>query len=141
VTPEELVLIEASAAQVVAHPTAFAERFYETLFSVAPRTRALFGDDMSAQKDKLVSEVAFLIGASADIDTFVGRAHDLGRRHSDYGVTADDFAPVREALLAALETVGGDNVTDEHLAAWDKLYRLIAATMLEGMREQTFADR
>ncbi len=136
-TPEELSLIAADGRAVASIGDGFAERFYATLFEVAPSTRTLFPDDLVAQRGKLVDELGFLVEAAtaggdrADLGPFLERARELGRRHVGYGVRGVDYGPVGVALLAALR----DSVPDwsaEHEAAWTKLYGLIADVMREG---------
>lgn len=136
-TPDEIDLILADGALVRADADGFASSFYDTLFEIAPATRQLFPDDMTSQRGKLVDELAFLIEAvtpspdGATIETFLDRAHDLGRRHVEYGVQGSHYAPVRTALLAALRT-RIDGWGPEHHDAWDKLFRLISDVMREG---------
>lgn len=136
-TPDELDLIAADGELVRADTGSFSVKFYETLFEIAPATRDLFPDDLVAQRGKLVNELAFLVEAATssrdagDLGRFVERAHDLGRRHVDYGVTGADYAPVGVALNAALRSsIEGWDVA--HELAWTKLFRLISDVMREG---------
>ena len=136
-TPADLALIQADAAVFTERPDEYARAFYATLFELAPESRGLFPDDMAAQRAKLTDELRVLLDAADVLRThgslaeFAARAHDLGRRHRDYGVTAAAYAPVGVALVAALrETVSGFD--DEHVAAWQKLYQVVADTMREG---------
>jgi hemoglobin-like flavoprotein len=137
-TPEQLDIVSRSASQACADRRGFATRFYDHLFASAPAVRPLFPDDMSGQYDKLVDEVAFLAGAATDLDSFLGRAKELGRRHHGYGATADHFGPVEEALLVALGQSIGDDWSGEHEQAWRALYRLVAEVMLDGVNEALF---
>ncbi len=135
-TPEELELIASDGRAVRACANDFSGAFYATLFDVAPETRGLFPDDMTQQRGKLVDELEFLIDAATDrdavgFDVFIARARDLGRRHASYGVTNRDYAPVGVALNAALRSCVPE-WDDQHVAAWAKLYRLIADVMREG---------
>lgn len=139
-TPAELALIESFEEVLRSDPDAFARAFYDTLFDVAPEVRALFPADMTAQRGKLVEEVAFLIGAAADLDRFVERARELGRRHVGYGVRPADYDAVGVALVAAVRERTGDEWTTAHYEAWTRLYRLIADVMLEGASGQLFAS-
>jgi nitric oxide dioxygenase len=137
VTPDELALIAADGDLVQQDPRSFATDFYDTLFEIAPSTRALFPDDLVAQRGKLVDELGFLVeaatasGSAGDLDAFVERAHDLGSRHVRYGVSGSDYAPVGVALTAALRNaiLGWDAA---HELAWTKLFRLISDVMREG---------
>jgi hemoglobin-like flavoprotein len=136
-TPEELDLIAADGALVRADAGSFAARFYDTLFEIAPSTRRLFPDDLVAQRGKLVDELSFLVEAATasntehDLASFIDRAHDLGSRHVDYGVSGADYAPVGVALVAALRTIVVD-WDAAHELAWTKLFRLISDVMREG---------
>lgn len=136
-TPTELSLIEADAAALERDPDRFARAFYATLFDVAPETRSMFPDDLTAQRTKLMIELTELVHAgtvtagAGSLDRFVERAGALGRRHRDYGVTASMYGPVGVALLAALgECV--DGFDDAHAEAWRGLYQVVADTMREG---------
>lgn len=143
-TPAELALIVADGEVIRAD--AFARSFYDTLFEIAPQTRALFPDDLVAQRGKLVDELGFLVDAATggidgtepgDLGPFLERATELGRRHVGYGVRGHDYASVGTALTAALS----EHVADwdaEHERAWDKLYRLIADVMRAGADSAAF---
>lgn len=139
VTPRELELIQRSADLVWADADAFAKSFYSTLFEIAPETRSLFPLDLSAQRGKLVDELVFLISAAGDLDGFVERARELGRRHVDYGVEHADYDAVGAALLAAVAERSGSEWTPEHHQAWSRLYGLIANVMREGAHSSLFA--
>jgi len=136
--PSQLELIERDGRVLDERPDEFGRVFYATLFDVAPETRALFPDDLTAQRGKLVHELRTLVDTAVEWRTtghlteFVDHAHALGARHDGYGVTAAMYRPVGIALLAALrETV--DGFDDEHDRAWTTLYRLVADTMREGI--------
>ncbi len=144
-TLDELTLIEADGAVVRTKPDEFARSFYAALFELAPQTREMFPDDMTAQRGKLVAELEFLIEAATgsastgDLAPFVERARELGRRHVDYGVTGHDYAFVGDALLAAVAE-HADSWDADHERAWRKLYRLISDVMREGAAGVLFAQ-
>ncbi len=138
-TPDQLDLIAESSASATADPSTFASSFYGRLFELAPNLRSLFPEDMTELGDKLVDELVFLTRAATDLDNFVERARDLGRRHDSYGVEAEHYGHVRVALVEALAAACGDSWTDEHMAAWATLYNLIAETMLDGANQALFS--
>jgi len=140
VTPEELALIDQAAKVIETCPDEFGSAFYTTLFELSPDTRALFPADLTAQKGKVVDELAFLIEAARDLDTFVERAKGLGRRHVEYGVQHDDYRVVGVALTAALRECMQVEWTTAHEGAWNKLYRLIADVMRDGANETLFVE-
>jgi hemoglobin-like flavoprotein len=138
-TPEQLDAIRATARAVEAKAERFSTRFYDRLFALAPETRAVFPDDMTAQRGKLVGELVFLADAAGDLPAFTERARELGSRHQAYGVQPQDYDVVCAALLSSLAEVLGADWTAENEQAWDRLYRLIAETMLEGAAGSLFA--
>ena len=143
VTPQELDTVAADGEVVGACPDDFARSFYATLFELAPETRDLFPEDLTAQRGKLVNELLFLVDAATDrdglgLEGFLARARDLGARHASYGVTNRDYAPVGAALVAALRSCVPE-WDDDHVEAWMKLYRLISNVMREGAEAARFA--
>ena len=67
------------------------------------------------------------------LDAFVGRSQQLGRRHADYGVTTEMYTAVVTSLIATLRDSVGD-FDESHERAWTKLFALVAETML-GLRK------
>lgn len=136
-TPTEIDTITTDSNFILADPDRFAQTFYTNVFDLAPGVRAMFPDDMTDQRRKLVNELGFLINAVAafddpdKFDAMVERTRALGRRHVGYGATAEMFEPVGAALVGALhEHV--DDFDEQKQAAWVKLFGFVAATMLEG---------
>jgi hemoglobin-like flavoprotein len=139
VTPDELALATDSAAVAFADPDRLARALSDHLVAVAPVTATLFANGTDRQRAELVAELGRLVGAATDLDVFVAQARRLGRRHARYGVEPDSYQHGRIALLAALADVLGPDWTPAHAAAWDKLYRLVAETMLDGAASAMFS--
>ena len=138
-TPDQLELISQSAGVATADPATFSASFYGHLFEIAPEVRPLFPEDMTELGEKLVDELVFLTNAATDLDNFVERARDLGRRHDSYGAEAGHYGSVRIALLHGLRSALADEWTTAHDEAWSSLYNLIAETMLDGANQALFA--
>jgi len=132
-TPQDLRHITATADRI--DPDTFATTFYDTLFEFAPSTRAMFPDDLSEQRRKLMAELTTMITLATsivdgDMARFEERAHRLGRRHVDYGATAAHYEVVGTALLSTLAAhVESWDAADE--LAWTRLYGVISSTMQE----------
>lgn len=124
-----------------------ADLFYRRLFELQPGYRALFPDDMSGQKRKLMGMLGFAVKASdwpddswaaevATDDDLVLVVLALGRRHAMlYKIPNEAYATVGESLLWALDMGLGQAFTQETRAAWSKLYKLMSSTMLMGARQ------
>lgn len=127
-TPEQIGEVEGVIAAVGRHPE-FAERFYQRLFVVAPRTEAMF-PDVAAQRSKLTDELAAMVTLLGDLPSLDARARDLGARHRGYGVKAGDYRIAREAMVDTLHEVLGDEFGPQQEAAWTRASSLITELML-----------
>lgn len=64
-----------------------------------------------------------------DIDSLVPVLQQLARKHVGYGVSAEDYNTVGNALLFALKTGLGNEFTEETKDAWSTLYQVVADVM------------
>lgn len=125
-----------------------AELFYKRLFELRPDYRAMFPEDMEAQRRKLVTMLAFIVKALdyedsqwrdrvAEDDDLFYVLLALGRRHSTlYEIPEDSYGPVAEALLWTLDQGLGEAFTPTVKAAWTTAYGDIATTMKMGAYSQ-----
>lgn len=136
-TPDELDLIRTSSKALDADPDGFSAAFYKSVFEIAPGVRPLFPADLAEQRNKLVRELQFMVGAataSADaeqFEEFVARTRRLGQRHVGYGVEPAMYDVVGVALISTLRDAA-EGFSDDHERAWSKLYGLISESMIEG---------
>jgi hemoglobin-like flavoprotein len=134
-------LIVDSFRLVVPIASTAADLFYKRLFEIRPNYRALFAEDMTPQKSKLVAMLAFIVKsldfADSDWRARVDENSDLflvvlamGRRHAElYHVKSEMYGPVGEALLFTLDYGLGKAFTPEVRKAWTKAYGGIASIM------------
>ncbi len=60
----------------------------------------------------------------------------IGHKHASLGVTADQYPVVHEHLFAAIvEVLGADIVTAEVAEAWDRVYWIMAQTLIDLERD------
>lgn len=117
------------------------ELFYRRLFELRPNYRKLFPEDMSGQKRKLVTMLAFIVDSldyddsqwsdriSEDEDLFLVLLA-MGRRHRElYNIPDESYGPVAEALLWTLGHGLGQAFTPFVEQAWTNAYGAIAMTM------------
>ncbi len=143
--PEKRAVLDSWRLVVPIADTA-GDLFYDRLFVIAPEVRGLFPEDMSKQKRKLLTMLAFIVKSldwTADQwKAEVEQSDDLclvvlamGRRHAAlYHIPDESYAPVGEALLWTLDQGLGQAFTPEVRAAWAKLYGVVATTMKLGAR-------
>jgi hemoglobin-like flavoprotein len=104
--------------------------FYARLFAIDPESASLFAaTDMRQQREKLMITLRKVVDGLNDFRRLQPEIEDLGRRHYAYGVKADHYTTVGEALLWTLEMVLGPRFDDEARAAWTAAYQTIATHM------------
>jgi hemoglobin-like flavoprotein len=144
ITDEQKATITANWRLVVPIIDTAADLFYRRLFELRPDYRALFGEDLAAQKQKLVQMLKFVVrslewGGAAwaedvppDDDLFLVLLA-LGRRHALlYNVPDEGYEAVIDSLLWALDYGLGKAFDERAFEAWSQVMVLIANTMILG---------
>jgi hemoglobin-like flavoprotein len=131
-TPRQISLVQESFAAVRADGDAAAALFYAKLFEQQPRLRSLFADDMTQQRQLLMTMIGAAVARLDRVDELLPALHDLGRRHTGYGVRDEDYAPVGAALLATLAEAFGPAFSDELRDAWATAYGILSGAMKAG---------
>ena len=129
VTDEQKKLVQESFAKLVPVAEKAAEMFYERLFETTPELKALFPDDASDQKTKLVAMLKSAVRGLDHPEKLVPQLEELGRRHGGYGVSDADYDPFGGALLWMLKENLAENFTDDTQDAWIAVYELISGIM------------
>jgi hemoglobin-like flavoprotein len=134
-TPEQVQLVQSSFEKVAPIAPEAADIFYARLFEIAPEVRKLFPEDLTEQKGKLMSMLTTAVTNLHQVDKIIPAVEDLGRRHVDYGVTADQYKPVGEALIYTLEKGLGDDFTPDVKDAWVATYTTVQSVMTKAAAE------
>jgi hemoglobin-like flavoprotein len=134
-TPDQVKLVQESFKKVLPIAPQAADLFYGRLFEIAPQVKPLFPADISEQKKKLMGMIATAVNNLHQVETIVPAVQDLGRRHVNYGVTADHYKPVGEALIWTLEKGLGDAFTPDVKAAWLATYTTLQSVMTAAAAE------
>jgi hemoglobin-like flavoprotein len=128
-TPEQVLLIQASFAKVLPIADTAAALFYGRLFELDPSLRPLFQGDMREQGRKLMTMLRVVVNGLHRLDQLAPAVQELGRRHAAYGVAGEHYDTVAAALLWTLRQGLGDDWTPNVEAAWVVTYTLLADTM------------
>lgn len=118
-----------------------AELFYGRLFRIAPATRALFPETMGEQHRKLIVTLGFIVEHLEDHAALLPAAEALAHRHVEYGVTADQYAPVGEALIWALRQLLGPRFAETDAHAWATAYGVLSGAMIDSAYGSDAAER
>lgn len=140
--PEHAEIIKATLPLVGAHVDEITVAFYRRMFGQHPELlRNLFNRGNQAQGSQqraLAASIATF--ATHLVDPDLPHPSELlsriGHKHASLGVTADQYPIVHEHLFAAIvEILGADTVTAEVAAAWDRVYWIMADTLIGLERE------
>ena len=129
--PTQIKLVQDSFAKVAPISEQAAVLFYGRLFEVAPSVRAMFPDDMTEQRKKLMATLAVVVGGLSNLEAILPAASALAKRHVSYGAKAEHYPVVGGALLWTLEKGLGDAWTPEVATAWTAAYGTLSGYMIQ----------
>jgi len=130
-TPRQAELLQTTWRSVLPIGDTAAELFYGKLFSLDPKLRLLFKNDMRDQGRNLTAMISVAVGGLARPERITLAVRELGRRHRAYGVQEKHYETVAVALLWMLEKCLGEAFTPEVKDAWADAYALLSGTMRE----------
>jgi len=128
-TPQQVDLLQRSWRSVLPIGDTAAELFYGKLFSLDPKLRPLFKNDMREQGRNLTAMISVAVGSLEHPERIALAVRELGRRHAAYGVRKEHHATVCVALLWMLEKSLGEAFTPEVQRAWSDAYALLESLM------------
>ncbi|MEU8245627.1 globin domain-containing protein [Nonomuraea sp. NPDC048916] len=105
--------------------------FYGRLFAESPPLRSMFPPAMDVQRDRLFGALTRIVWSLDSPDSLACFLGQLGRDHRKYGVVAEHYTAVGNALLATVRRFAADIWTSEIEAAWVAAYRSAANLMIE----------
>jgi nitric oxide dioxygenase len=127
----DIARIRSSWAKAVAGREILGDIFYGNLFEIAPQTRPMFPPSLDDQGRKLVQTLSWIVDHLEQEETLVATASALAVRHVDFGVNADHYAVVGEALIATLKAGLGDDFSGADEEAWTRVYGQLSTKMIE----------
>ncbi|MCH2205424.1 MAG: methyl-accepting chemotaxis protein [Lentisphaerales bacterium] len=114
------------------------EEVTSELFNRYSDEKSLFkGVEVEQQKTKLESALRLVMATLGKPDDLVEALKEMGKRHKQYGATADLYPPVAETLIDVMQVIGGDDWTNAMSRAWDTALNVIAEVMLSGYEDDT----
>ncbi|MGN6292976.1 MAG: globin domain-containing protein [Chitinophagaceae bacterium] len=111
-------------------PKLVGDVFYSKLFMEHPGLRRLFPKDLGEQYQKLLAMVNLIVGRLHQIDKLTDDISEMARRHVRYGVKAEHYAAVGNALFWTLEQGMGRDWVPEVKQAWTACYTILSDTMI-----------
>lgn len=133
-TPAQIADVQRTWEQCVPIADTAANLFYDRLFELDPKLRALFPTDLTAQKQKLMTMITTAVRSLGDLDALVPVLQSLGRRHVGYGVKEEHYPTVGAALLDTLAKGLGPAFTPTVKESWTAVYGVLSTTMIGATR-------
>lgn len=125
-------LVQESWQKVIPISDTAAELFYGKLFELDPELKPMFAkSDMKEQGKKLMTMIGAAVKGLDTLGELVPVVQGLGKRHVGYGVKAEHYDTVGEALLDTLDKGLGDDFTPDTKEAWTITYTTLATVMKE----------
>jgi nitric oxide dioxygenase len=135
--PAHAEIIRATLPLVGAHVDEITVEFYRRMFDRHPELlRTLFNrgnQAQGAQQRALAASIATFAThlVTPDLPHPSELLSRIGHKHASLGITADQYPIVHEHLFAAIvEVLGADTVTADVAAAWDRVYWIMADTLI-----------
>ncbi len=129
-TPQQVQLVQQSFSKVSPIADQAAVMFYDRLFEIAPKVKAMFPADMTEQRKKLMATLAVVVNGLSDLPSILPAASALARRHVAYGAKPEHYPVVGAALLWTLEKGLGSAWTPEVASAWTAAYGTLSDFMI-----------
>jgi hemoglobin-like flavoprotein len=105
-------------------------RFYDVLFERYPQAKPLFGrNSRPAQEQMLASALTAVMDHLDDAPWLQQTLRALGEKHKEYGVTAEMYGWVGDALLSVLAEAAGPDWSPALRAQWTEAYGAIVSMM------------
>eukprot|EP00808_Paulinella_micropora_P014902 g46784.t1 len=110
----------------------FYDNFYLHLFSLNPRYRLLFSDNIARQGKMLAQLVGFIVHSADQLDTheFNKTAYNLAKVHNKRGIRPEDYDTLGQALLMAIKASLGHDYTDRVKVAWTTVFSALLIAVL-----------
>jgi hemoglobin-like flavoprotein len=109
------------------------DEFYSRLFKRAPAVVPLFANvDLRRQKAMLLGTLGLLRRSLHSPERIIPRLQVLGARHVGYGARPEHYPIVGETLIETMRKVAGPPWSPEHETAWQQMFAIVAAAMLDG---------
>lgn len=132
---EHVAVVRATLPVIGAHIDEITPVFYSAMFDEHPELlRDTFNrgnQKLGAQQRALAASIATFATLLVDGTSPVDMLARIGHRHASLGITPDQYQVVHDHLFAAIVEVLGEAVTPEVAAAWDEVYWIMAAVLVD----------
>jgi hemoglobin-like flavoprotein len=134
---ESIARVQRSHDALSARAVDLSSRFYDRFFAADPGVRRLFPDDLTRQRAHFDAALAMVVRNLDDVQVLSASLRDLGAQHLKWGAQPHHYFAVREALVAALNELSGDDWSAALEQDWRDAIGTVASFMLQGAAIET----
>lgn len=106
--------------------------FYDLLFEAHPEVRSMFSTDIEPQAEMLRGAIIAVLDHLEDGAWLGSTLGALGAKHAGWGVTAEMYGWVAEAMITAMAQLGGEHWTTAMSESWTEALTAVASLMQAG---------
>nr|WP_187701544.1 globin domain-containing protein [Dietzia sp. E1] len=132
---EHAAVVRETLPVIGAHIDEITPVFYRTMFADNPELlRDTFNrgnQKLGAQQRALAASIATFATLLVDGRSPVDMLSRIGHKHASLGITPDQYQVVHDYLFGAIVEVLGEAITPEVAAAWDEVYWIMAAVLVD----------
>lgn len=130
--PDQIDRIRASLKLVSPHADELTRLFLTRLFTAGPAVRALFPRDAATRSQDLIASLGIVVKNLARLESIEHLMTEMGARHHRAGVEPRHYGIVRDALVASLRDISGDEWTQQIERDWLDVLNTAASMMIRG---------
>jgi nitric oxide dioxygenase len=134
-TIEQVTFIRQSWKRILPIAETAGNLFYQKLFTAAPAIRHLFKPDISAQANKLMQVLGYVVTKLDRMEELLPEVQKLAARHNQYGAEPAHYEVVGECLVATLKDGLGVYWNAEVQDAWVTAFNAIKNVMIVAQDE------
>ncbi len=117
------------------------DKFYQILLDENPALKNVFNSTnqkTGLQSKSLANSIAAFAMNYSNLNAIQDMIRQIAHKHCSIGVTPEQYITVGTTLLAAIDNILGDIVTEEIRDAWAAFYWTFADILIETERELYF---
>lgn len=127
----DTLLLRETLELTLARDDSFPKQFYARLFAAHPEVQSLFHRSSSGALNKMFAQKLTALIDNLDDPTWLGRElPNLARSHATYGVSAEMYPWVGDALVATLREACGEAWSDDAERAWTTAYAAVMRAII-----------
>lgn len=131
-------IIQTITPAVAPHAEAITRNFYQRMFHENPEVKAYFNQahqHSGGQQQALAGAICAYFTHIDNLEALGPAVELIAQKHCSLGIQPEHYPIVGKHLLAAIQDVLGDAVTDEVLAAVTEAYQVLATVCIERERQ------